>query len=67
VIADGKHIKWHFRETYWSHLQGQKIRGARYKRESSWHAEQAVLAACFHTGILLGLFFGPEYGGDMFL
>jgi hypothetical protein len=23
--------------------------------------------AGFHAGFLLGLFFGPEYGGDMFL
>jgi hypothetical protein len=22
---------------------------------------------CFHPGFLLGLFFGPEDGGDMFL
>jgi hypothetical protein len=25
------------------------------------------LPNCFHAGILLGLFFGPEDGGDMFL
>jgi hypothetical protein len=24
-------------------------------------------AACFHAGFLLGLFFGPEGGSDMFL
>jgi hypothetical protein len=28
---------------------------------------QALLATCFHAGILLGLFFDPEDGGDMFL
>jgi hypothetical protein len=27
----------------------------------------ALLATCFHTGFLLGLFFDPEYGGDIFL
>jgi hypothetical protein len=27
----------------------------------------ALLVTCFHTGILLGLFFDPEDGGDMFL
>jgi hypothetical protein len=25
------------------------------------------LATCFQAGIFLGLFFGPEDGGDMFL
>jgi hypothetical protein len=28
---------------------------------------KALLAACFHTGFLLGLFFNPEDGGDVFL
>jgi hypothetical protein len=26
-----------------------------------------LLATCLHAGFLLGLFFGPENGGDMFL
>jgi hypothetical protein len=26
-----------------------------------------LLATCLHTGFLLGLFFNPEDGGDMFL
>jgi hypothetical protein len=26
----------------------------------------ALLATCFHSGFLVGLFFGPEDGGDMF-
>jgi hypothetical protein len=26
----------------------------------------ALLATCFHAGFLLGLFFDPEDGGDMF-
>jgi hypothetical protein len=28
---------------------------------------QSLLATCFHSGLLLGLFFDPEDGGDMFL
>jgi hypothetical protein len=27
----------------------------------------ALLATCFHAGFLLGLFFDPEDGSDMFL
>jgi hypothetical protein len=27
----------------------------------------ALLSTCFHTGFLLGLFFDPEDGGNMFL
>jgi hypothetical protein len=27
----------------------------------------ALLAICFHAGFLLGSFFDPEDGGDMFL
>jgi hypothetical protein len=38
------------------HLQGRRISKAR-----------ALLATCFHAGFLLGLFFDPEDGGDMFL
>jgi hypothetical protein len=29
--------------------------------------ELYLLATCFHAGFLLGLFFNPEDGGDMFL
>jgi hypothetical protein len=29
--------------------------------------ELAELATCFHGGFLLGLFFNPEDGGDIFL
>jgi hypothetical protein len=28
---------------------------------------KTLLATCFHAGILLGLFFGPENGDDIFL
>jgi hypothetical protein len=28
---------------------------------------ETLLATCFHTGFLLGFFFGPEDGCDMFL
>jgi hypothetical protein len=28
---------------------------------------RALLVTCFHAGFLLGLFFGLEDGGDMFL
>jgi hypothetical protein len=44
-----------FGGTYRLHLLG-RIRRARY---------QQILATCFHAGILLSLFFGPEYGGDV--
>jgi hypothetical protein len=49
-----------FGGTYRLHLQGRKISRARNERES-----RALFAACFHAGFLLGLFFGPEDGGDM--
>jgi hypothetical protein len=29
--------------------------------------EFLMFATCFHTGVLLGLFFSPEDGGDIFL
>jgi hypothetical protein len=41
------------------HLQGRRIGQAKNQGENRWQAEQA--------GFLLGLFFGPENGGDMFL
>jgi hypothetical protein len=41
------------------HLQGWRISWAGNQRESRW--------LCFHAGFLLGLFFNPEDGGNMFL
>jgi hypothetical protein len=32
-----------------------------------WDIRRALLATCFYAGFLLGLFFDPEDGGDMFL
>jgi hypothetical protein len=43
-----------FGGTYRFHLEDRKISGA-------------LLATCFHASFLLGLFFDPEDGGDMFL
>jgi hypothetical protein len=36
-------------------------------RESNVYTIQALLATCFQAGLLLGLFFDPEYGEDMLL
>jgi hypothetical protein len=32
-----------------------------------WEHVADLLATCCRAGVLLGLFFGPEEGGDMFL
>jgi hypothetical protein len=37
------------------------------RRISRVRNHAALLAICFHTGFLPGLFFDPEYVGDMFL
>jgi hypothetical protein len=43
------------------YLQGRRISRARNQSESRWQAE-----LFFHAGFLLGLFYDPEDGGDMF-
>jgi hypothetical protein len=35
-------------------------------QSSGCSVEQPVIATSFHSGFLLGLFFDPEVGGDMF-
>jgi hypothetical protein len=32
-----------------------------------FHFQGDLLATCFHAGFVLGLFFDPENGGDIFL
>jgi hypothetical protein len=48
-----------FGGTYRLYLQG--------RRRSRERSQRILLATCFHAGFLLGLFFDPEDGGDMFL
>jgi hypothetical protein len=47
----------HFGGTFYLYLQGRRISRAR---------NPTLLATCFHTGFLLGLFFNPEEGGKCF-
>jgi hypothetical protein len=54
-------VNWRFEGTYRLHLQGRRISRARNQRESF------LLTTCFNAGFLLGLFFYPEDGGNMFL
>jgi hypothetical protein len=54
-----------FGRTYRLHLQCRIIR-ARYQCESRWQFD-TPLATYFHAGVLFGLFFNPEYRGDMLL
>jgi hypothetical protein len=39
----------------------------RYNMNFTMRSTILLLSACFHAGILLGLFFDHEYGSDMFL
>jgi hypothetical protein len=48
-----------FGGAYRLHLQGRRISRIRNQRESGWQAELCLF--------LLGLFFDPEEGRDMFL
>jgi hypothetical protein len=52
-------INRHFGGTCRLHLHGWRISQARNQLKSG-------LAFCFHAGFLLGLFFDPEHGGDMY-
>jgi hypothetical protein len=54
-----------FGGTYRLHLQGRRISRARNQRKIRWQA--ALVAIYFHSGFLVGLFFDPEDGGDMFI
>jgi hypothetical protein len=54
----------HFGRKYLLHLQGRKD-----EQETSVKAgyKQSTTCSCFNVGILLGLFFDPEEGCNMFL
>jgi hypothetical protein len=47
------------------HFQGRSVSQARNQREAD--SEQNSTCYTLHSGFLLGLFFEPEDGGDMFL
>jgi hypothetical protein len=53
---------------YRLHLQDRKISRGRNQRESRCLRAKgrALLATSLHAGLLLGLFFYPENGGDIF-
>jgi hypothetical protein len=36
-------------------------------QQTFWRNMSLKLTTCFHVGVLVGLFFDPKYGGDMFL
>jgi hypothetical protein len=52
-------VNQNFGRTYHFHFHGQRIKIPAWKQVAS--------TAYFHTDILIGLFFDPEDGGDMFL
>jgi hypothetical protein len=39
----------------------------RFSQQLLWGVLSSVLATCLHVGLMRGLFFNPEDGGDMFL
>jgi hypothetical protein len=55
-------VYWHFRGMYCLHLQGVRVSKGRKCHAASIHSLCFLLACC-----LLGLLFGPEDGGSLFL
>jgi hypothetical protein len=58
-----------FRGTCWLHLHGQRISQARKQHEAGRKQSSAylLLLGVLHVRFILGSFFGPEHGGDIFL
>jgi hypothetical protein len=58
-------IKAHFGLIHFLHLQGQQINHARNKHEAG--SKQSSASCMLPDGFLLGLFFDPEDGCNIFL